>query len=643
MRILTTISLFITTTTLVVWLVVDILNSAKEETLEYNEVKSNGQNLYSQAEVLATQSITLTNNNKTPHSFSFNNYKQWVSTEPYKDRADAIFHINPLIQFTIGAIIVDSIPINDIDLKDYGFDKDWIEVKFNDAKGENLVTYKIGMSSTWHQREIHEDEKGQRTAIDIPTVFVIKENAIDDKVLYLVSDPTEKIHNLFTNNFEGFRDHHPFALNLNFLEQVRIRRANSEILIDKSTPDNPWRISKPLDLATDKKSIRSFLINISKLTALKLHPIGSITLPEESKDKLIIGIKNRGIEEETILTIYPNDNNTNTAYATISDRLNVVFELPTQSAFTNQSSLASIPLSINEIRERNMLTLNRKNIAKVLLRPEFNQPILIGRPNQRNKYKLYKSDNSVHNINELNYINLLDAISVLPVKAFTSDAATDLTLYGFENPVLSIDIFPFAGPPQRLTFSRKDGKIYANRFRSSVVWEVDPLAFENIVTNEYEWKDSSIWLLLINDITSFSIKKSGQEKLTVNYDYLGDRFNATLGQDDVSKQISPIQAKFFLNNCHFINARKRLGPNNTLAQKALANPVLSATIYSAVYNDDGRMSDKKNKRTIQFAKPNVTVTNPLFYYAKVENEDDYLIVSPTIYKYFANDLFSDDE
>ena len=52
--------------------------------------------------------------------------------------------------------------------------------------------------------------------------------------------------------------------------------------------------------------------------------------------------------------------------------------------------------------------------------------------------------------------------------------------------------------------------------------------------------------------------------------------------------------------------------------------------------------DEKKKSIIHFAKPSITMTNPPFYYAKVEGQSDYLIVSPIIYNYFALDLFSDE-
>jgi len=636
MRALFTIFLIILTTALGAWFVSDLWIHRLGDYGQEIESREVGTSLYDEAEIINTFAITLTNKNEVPHDFTFNRNYQWECTSPYKDRADGISYLKPLIEFTLGAEVVDAIPLSDVDPSDFGFDDDWVKVEFKDAEGKEVAKFKIGISSAWHKRVVTTDERQQTQVTDIPTVFVIKENSPDDKILYLVADPAFGIHKIFMNDFEGFRDHRPFALNRPAMEEVSIKRANSEIVVDHSTSSSPWRISKPLDLATDRKAIAKLLTQLSTLKAVKLHPEESITLPENSEKIIQVGIKNRYIEEKPTLTIYPSEEAASTCYATMSDRPGIVFELPNET-------IATLPTSINEIRAKNMLTLNRKNIKQIVVNPSFKSRINIARKSLGKEYEMILPDGSTQKLNEFALSNLIAAVSVVPVKSFVTDAATDLSKYNFQNPILDVTVYPFAGVPQRVTFAQKNGIIYAHSRLSSVVWEVDPAAYGLISQNTWEWKDNTLWSLLVNDVTNFSMEiPQTPKKLSVNYDYYGDTFTGKLGDEDISAKINPVQAKYFLNNAHYITAQKRLGPNHVAAAKALENPILRLSISSATYDDEGLPSGKTTTKSITVAEPTAQMRNAPYYYAKVSDDEDYLIISATTYRYLSTNIFAEE-
>ncbi len=636
MRSLFTIFLIVLTTALGAWFVSDLWVHKISDYGQEVEPREAGSPLYDESEIINTFAITLTNKNEIRHEFTFNRNYQWECTSPYQDRADGISYLKPLIEFTLGAEVVDTIPLGDIDPKDFGFDDDWVKVEFKDSTGKEVATFKIGISSAWHKRVITTDERQQTNITDIPTVFVIKENAPDDKILYLVADPAFGIHKVFKNNFEGFRDHRPFALNRPTMEEVSIKRANSEIVVDHSTSSSPWRISKPLDLATDKKEIAKLLTQLSTFKAVKLHTEDSVTLPEDSEDIVQVGIKSRYLEEPATLTIYPAEDTATTCYATMSDRPGVVFELL-------KNTIARLPTSINEIRAKNMLTLDRKNIRQIIVNPSFKSRINIARKKLGKDYALILPDGSSEKINDLTLSNLIASISVVPVKSFVTDAATDLTVYNFHNPILDVTVFPFAGVPQRVTFAEKEGIIYAHSRFSSVVWEVDPAAYGLISQKLWEWKDNTLWSLLVNDVTSFTMENpQTTEKLVVNYDYIGDAFTGTLGDRDISEKINPIQAKYFLNNSHYITTQKRLGPHYATAATALENPILNVSISSTTYDNEGLPTDKISTKSISVATPNPNLRNPPYYYAKFSDDDDYLIITPLTFRYLSTNIFAEE-
>lgn len=641
MRLLTTIFLTLLTAALCGWFYMDMQEKLNATTLDESGALPAGSPLFDNPALLNRHSITLSNKSGNEHIFQLNLNSLWECTSPYQDRASGIFHLQPLLDFTMGAEVVESIPVSQIKLKDYGMTDNWTKVTVKDIHNKIVANYKIGIDSAWKHRVISQDERGQQVATDFPTVYVIKENAEDDHILYLVADPTFKIRSLFENNFENFRDHNPFALNRRFLEQISIKQAGREIVLDHSSPESPWRISKPLDLTVDNKALSNLLVDISNLRAIKLHKKDSITLPQESTNLTEITIKNFESEELLTLTVYPpTDATAKTAYATMNNR-DVIFELPIQPIEGYKSSIASLPSSVNSLRARNMLNLTRANIRGFIIRKPTTEPIIISRPSKDSNYELLAYDGKRMAPNEVSIANLIAVISQEPIKEFVSDAATDLTIYGFQNPILTIDVIPLAGKPQKLFFSLKKQRIYANLQGSGVVWELDTDSYMRIATKEWEWKSNIVWDLMKSDIVQFTVEHSDIEKVTVQHDYLAATIIAKIGENDVTQKINPLQVSYFINTCSQLNARRRLGPNDEQARKALENPVFTASITTQI-QDLETTELSETTYNIEIAKPSETAARAAYYYAKCNNDPDYFMITPAVYQQFTTDLFSEE-
>ena len=162
---------------------------------------------------------------------------------------------------------------------------------------------------------------------------------------------------------------------------------------------------------------------------------------------------------------------------------------------------------------------------------------------------------------------------------------------------------------------------------------------------KWEWKDNTLWSLLVNDVTSFSLENPSApsaQKLVVNYDYIGDAFTGNYGEQDISAETNPIQAKYFLNNAHYITAQKRLGPDSIVAAKALETPLLRVSISSSTYDNEGLPTTNLSHKTITIAAPSLKMNNPPFYYAKVSDDEDYIIITPTTFRYLSTNIFAEE-
>lgn len=599
-----------------------------------NHIREKGQKLYDD-NLLTTAKVTIIASKDQKFEFSYDHKTGiWNGDEPWQDRADGPFHIAPLVLMADTAEIQEVLDVDDIDRKTFGLDKDGVRVIFHNTKGDEIANFMIGRSSPWKKKIEGEQE------ILVPTVFIRKRDKAEKDALYLCTDSTGDVHKLFKNNLEYFRDHRPFALNINTLKQVRLKRGNSEIILQHDAPQAEWKISKPLELETDRKATQEFLATLSKLSAIKLHPRASITLPDNATNLTEVGISTFGDEEEVTLRIYPAQPGAASTYATVSNR-DIVFELPLISTPSIPAYVTKIPSDVNQLRSRTMVKLDKRDLRGVIVRTPTTNPVIITRiPGE--PYKMLDFNNEPRAIDEAVLAELFQALSVDPVKNFVSDAATDLTPYGLDSPFLTVDLVHFAGKPARVQFGtpKDNDSIYVNLKGSPIVWEIDTATLTKISRFYWDWKPKIVWNLPVSDITSFTTQERGKPKVTVNYDYFGDTFTATRGEEDVSHLLNPNRAKYFLNQNHLLAATRRLGPTNKEAAAALQNPIFTVEITAQNYDFEGLPSDSTTYQ-LDLARTSESGTS-LFYYAKASNDPDYFLINLETVNKLATDIFDEE-
>jgi hypothetical protein len=571
----------------------------------------------------------------------------WFGTEPWQDRADGPKAVEKFILFALNAEIQDHIEATDDAIKKLGFDESAIHATFKNSLDDTIADFSIGKSSAWKKKIEGDDE------ILIPTVYLRLRNEDQGDHIYLCTDTTGEIHSLFADKMRTFRDHRPFALNAATLQQARLLRGKTEIVLSHPTPAAPWLLTKPLELATDRNAVMKFLANLSKLEAIALHPSKSLNLPESSEEMLEVIVTSFGSDEEILLKVYPPSAGAGTCYATISNR-DVVFELPLIATQKTSNYITQLPNSVNELRSRQMMQWTkqaRSDLRSIIIRsPQAPaEPVIVARI-PGSPYNLITPDNNKAPIDESVFAELMQKFATTPIKDFASDAAVDLSPFGLDKPSIIVDFIFFESKPMQLLFGKvtrkaEDGSdkesYYANLRGTPIVWEVSSEMVSSIPTRYWSWLPKKIWNLPVIDITQFSAQQAGKEKLTVDYNYLEDSFVAKLGDKDMSSRLLPQRAKFFLNENHLLIAQKRLSPNNPAAIQSLKNPAFTASISVQEFDNEG-MPSHLSTYTLTLGKSSKSGSSA-FYYAKASNIDGYFILSlDTVRKLAALDLFDEE-
>jgi hypothetical protein len=607
----------------------------------------NGQKLFQQ-DLRTTSDLQIELNDQAKHRFKFQPESGlWLGTTPWKDRADGPKAVESLIKFALNAEVVNTLEADKDELPKYGFGKNTISVTCRNSRNDHIAEFEIGKASAWHKKIEGKEE------IFVPTVYLRRTDDEQDHFIYLCTDYTGDIHQLFDTELRNFRDHRPFALNIHSLNKVRLERSKTEIVLERKAQDASWLLTKPLELKTDPEAVITYLANLSKLEAIALHETDAVALPEANDELMRISVSNFGSEEEVTLTVYPPAENAGSTYATVSDR-NVVFELPLLATPQTSNYITQLPDSINSLRSRTMLELNetdRADMRGIIVRTpnSGSEPVIISRI-PKGRYELVGLTNTKEAVDESVLANLLKQLTTTPVKGFASDAAADFSPFGLDKPNIVIDLIFFQGPPHQLRFGKvtKDNaddiptdQYFANLRGTPIVWEVDGELVSSLPTRSWNWQPKEIWTLPVIDIVGFTAQAKGHPKLSIGYDYLDDTFTAKYGEQDVTSKLNPQRAKFFLNENHQLVAEQRLSPFNKTAQQALRDPLFTTTISVQQFDNEGLPADLITY-TLNIAPATQARTNSIFY-AQASNTPGYFILSKdTVSKLAARDLFEED-
>ncbi|BCU75421.1 DUF4340 domain-containing protein [Luteolibacter sp. LG18] len=564
--------------------------------------------------------------------------KGWMMEEPWKDRMDPRA-AQALIEFTRGTRVADVIPKDKIDPAQAGFKGGVIVVRMEDASGQPMCKYLLGRKTAWIGTEEVEQQPGQmpEPAREVPTVFVRTWDKSRKNYVYAC---TGDIHPLFNDGFRYLRDHHPFLFAPQFLQHVRIRTSTGELTLARETPNHPWRIIKPLDLPTDPERMHALLLGLERLRAVKVSDRSAVTVPTNGaatgSDQ--IAIQMFGAPAETILDILPQQTpEATTRLATVSDRPGTVFELPAK-AETDFVTLSSLPLQVNQLRDSTLTNLDVASIAGILIQPANRPAIsLIRQPRQ---WMLGDGPDAIP-ANERRLYDLLVAVKDAKTIGFVTDAATDFSQWGLDNPLISIRFLAANNQSLELAFGRdKAGNYFVNRRGTTSVMKVGGDILSKIATRPFEWRGGLVWSLPKVDIKWLEIQPKGQPLIHLNYDDINEKFEPFRGGLKAESHFEPARAGILIEALGALEANRWLAEDDEAALNALATPTLTFAINSRQVNDSGEETGEQ-KRVLQIA-PASSGTANRFYYARVNSDPNPFIIDQETYIRLSVDLFAGD-
>jgi hypothetical protein len=549
----------------------------------------------------------------------------WQASSPWNDRMDPRAAVS-IINFSLGMRVEDSAPLDETTPAQTGLGDNAVFIRLESGNNTVLANYKLGRVTPW---------KAQVEGIEqpVPTVFVNPRDRNHKDHVYAI---TGDITSLFKDGLRFLRDHRPFYFNPVTLEKIRIRSLQGDLTLGRATPQSPWRIVKPLDLATDPLAIKALLEGLYDLQAAKVSDRASVTLPatDAALKTIQIALLPFGAETETLLEIYPPESpEAPDLKGVVSDRPGTVFDLPYKPE-ADLVSLADLPLGVNDLRDPTLTHLHIPSLRGIAIEPATGQEILLNR--EPPQPWMVTIGETTQEANEENLFSLLKAVTTTRAIGFESDAATDFTPWGLDRPILKLRFLAADNQALELRFGLDgDGRTFVNRLGTPTVMRVDPSLLSSIAVRPYEWRLSRLWSVDRFNLTAIERTLGDEAPLLLKYADGPGTWNASRGNEDLSDKLDPTRANFMLGVLEGLKVSRWLATDDEAASTALLTPSLSFTIVEKLF-DDSLTFIGISTRKVTLAP--AAGQNPGFYYGRLNNEPHPFLLDAETYRKLAVEL-----
>jgi hypothetical protein len=515
----------------------------------------------------------------------------WLATAPWEDRMDPRAAI-AIITFANTATAEGLVSRDEIDPTLAGLSGGGTEIIYGNSSGESLVRFRLGRRTPWFA--LPEAENPQ----PVPTTYLLPLERGRKSHVYAA---TGDVLPLFKDGFRFLRDHRPFYFNPIALEKIRIRTSQGELTLGRAMPAAAWRITKPLDLATDPAAVKTLLEGLVELQATNVADRSEVTLPANaaSSENSQIALTSFGAAGETVLDILPPETpEARETQATVSDRPDTILTLPLKSE-PDLISIPDLPLTVNDLRDPTLTNLNIASIRGIAIETATTPTVLISR--QPPAPWTATVGGNEQPANEQRLYELLKAATETRALSFETDAAPeDLSPWGLDRPILTLTFLAENNQALAISFGLDNrGNLYAKRKGSPTVMRIDNAFLEKVAVNAHDWRHARLWSLSVVDLKEIIRTETGSPPLELKYEWDSEKWDAIRSEENITADLDPARANFLLKTLENLEVSRWLSPSDESATEALKVPSITFGITQGTVDDLGdKGADKHETLTL---------------------------------------------
>ncbi len=555
----------------------------------------------------------------------------WSITEPHADRAD-VRRIAAIAKFINDSTIIDSITLDDVTLENIGLGEKETKIELIDATGTKRQAFAIGNISSW-KLEAPDDKEPTKVDLKKPPLKTVYARILDpsqNRLAYVVTDPTQQVINLVRSDVTRLRDHRPFFVNPADISEINLKSQRGDIVLKRENDKAAWMIEKPIKLKTDATAIKSLLGSIINLEALTIES-SEHTTPAANDLPSISITTFSGAKTTELKLLEAGSPASPTIKAATNDR-KLVFDIPALSS-ESTVGIAAFPSSINALRYRSLTSVNPKGLKSIVLRGSAREDLFLTREFPEDKWQFFRRD-KLETIEEETLFNFLTSLTKTPVVAFVSDAATDLKEFGLDQPDLAIALVGFDNKAFQMRFrANSNGNVLVCRVGEPHIYAISEETFAAINSPNHTWRNKRLWSLDRVDVRRLTLTRKNALPVTLNYKFASDTWNAKEGDTDRNADFVPARANKLIERMENLHVYQWLGKHDKKAFETLIDPDLIIDLET-----EDTETGELILRSLRIASVTKDPNNRWFY-GHLSDETDYFKLDLETVRALANPLF----
>ena len=277
-----------------------------------------------------------------------------------------------------------------------------------------------------------------------------------------------------------------------------------------------------------------------------------------------------------------------------------------------------LPLTLNSLRSKHFSNIGSKDIDKVLIRSRFSKYPLRLRlipgdsEGQVSDVWMYSAEgNAFEEADPEVVTSFLNGMSSIPVAEFLHDLAPgesprDMEYrYGLNDPdylmlvqprecavraVLFGEDLPLVRDRSARVFrmkrqravDKKSGSVQSVYWvgmeqNSQSVYRLSPKYMKLFSFSSENWRKRNLTIFPVSALRTLTLHYM-KSPLVLHYDYIGEEWTGTLGEEDITPRINPHRTDYYVRHLQNIRVKQWLSKNDEDALKALQKPVFSVAL-----------------------------------------------------------------
>lgn len=462
---------------------------------------------------------------------------------------------------------------------------------------------------------------GAASAIEGSHYLALKKTPQSDEVVYYVAKTT--LPELLKPAPKDWRDSKLIRLSAEHVTGLKLVQEGGQIELARASGKSPWVLVKPLSTRGSKEKIGELLSTLLNLEIKDAQETpGGAAVPKEPSPgasgldpqtlKITLSTSVEGMPPLEVSLTKPAAE-VNETKATVTHRKPVFTVL--------SKSLRDLWAQPNDLRDRMLARIDEDSVASIRIESLVFPPVLL----EKNMESWFlRRHNRLEAANGDRVGRLFEALNTHPIRAYTSDSAANLTLYGLDKPFLTVAWTGADSKVTKLVFgaNAERTEFFAKYDSEPSVYQIDASLLPSIPQDGIKWKGLGALRFTQFALRKISLAAGTAPPVVLTYDSSTAQWTGERAGRDITPMIDRVKADRLAGSLAKFNVQD-WSADATNAITALKTPALRVVV---TLGEPGVNDGPTRDIQLNFAPTQADMDTAL-YFGQVDSGPDVFYVT----------------